>query len=156
GISGYLRQEFRELELLNEVTKLRYLKELPSSVCGVNRRDVLRTFLDFKGMNHEPAGLHEAIRKKPGENSFPLPIEPPVKWSLVGKDEPADLKGDSSSAKKRAASPSGEHPTQKRIRPNLLSSPLHLIWDASNWSCAYDSLFCALFDIWKSDQCDWT
>ncbi len=32
NLSGHLRQEFRELELLNEITKLRYENKLPDSV----------------------------------------------------------------------------------------------------------------------------
>jgi hypothetical protein len=35
--SGALRQEFRDLELLDEITKLRYHSKLPSSVEGVHR-----------------------------------------------------------------------------------------------------------------------
>ncbi|KAF8239143.1 hypothetical protein L208DRAFT_1218972, partial [Tricholoma matsutake] len=34
GASGYLRQEFRELELLNEITKLSYEGALPEHING--------------------------------------------------------------------------------------------------------------------------
>ncbi|KAJ7920930.1 hypothetical protein B0H13DRAFT_1481774, partial [Mycena leptocephala] len=34
GIPGWLRQEFRELELLNEISELRYRNRLPDSVKG--------------------------------------------------------------------------------------------------------------------------
>ncbi|KAJ7128335.1 hypothetical protein C8R44DRAFT_560038, partial [Mycena epipterygia] len=44
GISGYLRQEFRELELLNEITALRFLNKLHDSVRGINRREILRSY----------------------------------------------------------------------------------------------------------------
>ncbi|KAJ7124186.1 hypothetical protein C8R44DRAFT_551261, partial [Mycena epipterygia] len=44
GISGHLRQEFRELELLNEITALRFLNSLPDSIRGINRREILRSY----------------------------------------------------------------------------------------------------------------
>jgi hypothetical protein len=40
GASGYLQQEFRELELLDEITKLAYDNELPKHVNG-NLRNAL-------------------------------------------------------------------------------------------------------------------
>ncbi|KAJ7696999.1 hypothetical protein B0H17DRAFT_864523, partial [Mycena rosella] len=48
GISGYLRQEFRELELLNEITALRYENDLPVTVQGVNRKEILRAYQIWK------------------------------------------------------------------------------------------------------------
>ncbi|KAJ7939700.1 hypothetical protein B0H13DRAFT_1539107, partial [Mycena leptocephala] len=41
GISGYLRQEFRELELLDEITKLRHEGNLPRTVSGIYRGQLL-------------------------------------------------------------------------------------------------------------------
>jgi hypothetical protein len=34
GCSGALRQEFRELELLDEITRLHYIHKLPENVAG--------------------------------------------------------------------------------------------------------------------------
>ncbi|KAJ7304793.1 hypothetical protein DFH08DRAFT_654203, partial [Mycena albidolilacea] len=48
GISGYLRQEFRELELLNEITRKRYEGDLPSHVKGINRREIIYTYQAWK------------------------------------------------------------------------------------------------------------
>ncbi|KIJ91030.1 hypothetical protein K443DRAFT_76665, partial [Laccaria amethystina LaAM-08-1] len=42
GASGYLRQEFRELELLDDITKLRYNGQLPASINGQLRNSILR------------------------------------------------------------------------------------------------------------------
>ncbi|KAI4294047.1 hypothetical protein K525DRAFT_152912, partial [Schizophyllum commune Loenen D] len=41
GCSGALRQEFRELELLNEITKLQYEGKLPAEVTGHRRKDLI-------------------------------------------------------------------------------------------------------------------
>ncbi|KAJ7814972.1 hypothetical protein B0H14DRAFT_2265263, partial [Mycena olivaceomarginata] len=41
GITGHLRQELRELEVLDEITKLRFEGKLPLSVTGIYRRRLL-------------------------------------------------------------------------------------------------------------------
>ncbi|KAJ6618448.1 hypothetical protein B0H10DRAFT_1698108, partial [Mycena sp. CBHHK59/15] len=57
-------QEFRELELLNEITELRYSNKLPASVKGINRHELLRSFQLFKGGNYQPEEMSEHIRWK--------------------------------------------------------------------------------------------
>ncbi|KAF8575817.1 hypothetical protein K439DRAFT_1649436 [Ramaria rubella] len=42
GASGWLRQEFRELEILDEITKLRYEKKLPTNITGDRRNIIIR------------------------------------------------------------------------------------------------------------------
>ena len=37
GANGYIRQEFRELELLDQITKLRYENALPDDIDGHRR-----------------------------------------------------------------------------------------------------------------------
>ncbi|KAJ3917034.1 hypothetical protein F5877DRAFT_91440 [Lentinula edodes] len=49
GASGPLRKEFRELELLDEITRLRFEGKLDSSVMGSTRGTLIETFLDWKG-----------------------------------------------------------------------------------------------------------
>jgi len=45
GASGYLRQEFRELEILDEITQLRYDNALPDRITGDRRNIVI--FVNF-------------------------------------------------------------------------------------------------------------
>src|SRR6185369_4446613 len=59
-MSGFLRQEFRELEMLNEITRLRYKDELPESVNAKTRYALLRQFKEAKGEHYEPEGVHQA------------------------------------------------------------------------------------------------
>src|SRR4051794_7753118 len=40
GCSGYLRQEFRELELLDDITRLKYVGQLPDDILGSLRNDL--------------------------------------------------------------------------------------------------------------------
>ena len=52
GINGYLRQEFRELEMLNNITKLYYNCQLPAPMGGVPRKQVIYTFRQWKEQNY--------------------------------------------------------------------------------------------------------
>ena len=62
GCSGALRQEFRELELLDDITNLQYLKKLPVVVCGDTRKDIIESFRKWKGEYYIPRQVHQAIR----------------------------------------------------------------------------------------------
>ena len=62
GCSGALRQEFRELELLDNVTRLRYLGKLPVSVDGDTRHNVITSFREWKGDQYVPSTVHNSIR----------------------------------------------------------------------------------------------
>ncbi|KAL1711278.1 hypothetical protein EV715DRAFT_162138, partial [Schizophyllum commune] len=49
GCSGALRQEFRDLEMLNDITRMRYEGTLPESVQGHRRKDLIQSFRRWKG-----------------------------------------------------------------------------------------------------------
>ena len=49
GASGALRQEFRELELLDEISNLCYLGKLHKSVTGDTRNHLIKCFREWKG-----------------------------------------------------------------------------------------------------------
>ena len=44
GCSEYLRQEFREYEILNNITRLRYESLLPSYIEGSTRNSIIRQY----------------------------------------------------------------------------------------------------------------
>ena len=58
GASGALRQEFRELEMLDDITTLRYNGKLPSSVVGDRRNDLISAFRLLKGEKYVPSNVH--------------------------------------------------------------------------------------------------
>ena len=62
GPSGALRQEFRELELLDEIMSLMYTSKLPAAVCGDTRNNLIRAFREWKGLQYVPKIVHPAIR----------------------------------------------------------------------------------------------
>ena len=62
GCSGALRQEFRELELLDEITRLRFDGKLPSHVEGSTRNGIVTSFREWKGSQYVPSSVHSSIR----------------------------------------------------------------------------------------------
>ena len=86
GASGALRQEFRELEMLDDITMLHYNRKLPSSVVGVCRNDLISAFHLLKGVKYVPLNVHKAIRWK--ENDlFHLMEGTNIAWRIV---DPSD------------------------------------------------------------------
>ena len=63
GASGPLRQEFRELELLDNITTLIFNEKLPRKVAMGDRRNILiDQFREYKGKSYIPSTMHRAIR----------------------------------------------------------------------------------------------
>jgi hypothetical protein len=87
GLSGYLRQEFRELELLDEITKLNYENKLPNSVVGQVRYSLIQKYREWKGTSYVPENVHSSIRWSES-NPFPQKencTEIPFKFIQKGK-----------------------------------------------------------------------
>jgi hypothetical protein len=87
GCSGFLRQEFRELELLDEITLLKYEGRIPDSA-GINghRRNILiQQFRKWKGANYVPLNIHPSIawsKEDPFITDTTVNDSP---WSLVNQ-----------------------------------------------------------------------
>jgi hypothetical protein len=86
GASGALRQEFRELEMLDDITMLRYNGKLPSSVVGVRRNDLISTFRQLKGEKYVPSKVHRAIRWKEND-PFRLSEGTDAAWRIVDSSD---------------------------------------------------------------------
>jgi hypothetical protein len=59
--SGALRQEFRELELLDEITQLCHLRKLPLTISGDTRNNLISAFREWKGEQYVPHNVHPAL-----------------------------------------------------------------------------------------------
>ena len=57
-----LKQEFRELELLNEITRLRWEGTLEKGVGGNTRSTLLKSYLKVYGPKKCPRGVYSALR----------------------------------------------------------------------------------------------
>ena len=86
GHSGFLRQEFRELELLDEITRLRYLGKLPHSELQT-RRALIHWFRTLKGEDFVPKATHAAIH---WSKDNPIELEEPdddIDFELLKKSD---------------------------------------------------------------------
>jgi len=52
----------RELEILDNITKLRYCGSLPHHIDGHHRNSLIRQYQQWKGTHHVPALVHPAIQ----------------------------------------------------------------------------------------------
>jgi hypothetical protein len=85
GASGFLRQEFRELELLDDITKLRYENMLPDHINGQRRNSVIRQFQQWKGSAYVPPSTHPAIRWGKHDPLETLCVVTDSPWQLLNK-----------------------------------------------------------------------
>ena len=85
GASGALRQEFRELELLDDITRLRFEDKLPRKIAMADRRNILiDLFREYKGKNYIPSTTHVAIRWSKTDPFLEWPQVTEVDWRLIG------------------------------------------------------------------------
>jgi hypothetical protein len=173
GTTGFLRQELRELELLDEITKMSYEGSIPKSanVIGHCRNILINNFRQWKGASHVPSNIHPAITWSKS-NPFPLaPSVNDVKWNLVDQHK----KNSSNSQETQnisnfvpAKNTLNKHKCDEtesignikklKLAPPVVENsqpPIGLTWDARNFSCAYDSLFIILYNIWSTDPRKW-
>src|SRR5271168_4239104 len=62
GAPGYLRQEFRELELMDEITRLRFEDKLSPSINGNLRNALIRQYQLLKGESYVPDEVPDTLR----------------------------------------------------------------------------------------------
>jgi hypothetical protein len=84
--SGALRQEFRDLELLDEITKLHYLGRLPCSVKGDRHNTLIHNFRLHKGMSYVPNTVHCAIKWSKKDPMLD-PIADDLPWNVVTQEQ---------------------------------------------------------------------
>jgi hypothetical protein len=156
--SGSLRQEFRELELLDDITRLKYEGELPELVNGSTRNDLIDQFKQWKGDLYVPEHTDASLRWS-ANDPMHLSMSSKAKGSYI----PA--KGSKPITRGPPSSPSEGRPSkrQKTAKPLPQSGPVFdedgptgIEWDGEDYSCSYDTLFTILFDIWAQNPKLWT
>ena len=180
GISGYLRQEFRELEILNTITIKAYEGRLPDSVKGRLRNVLIRSYQKCVEYNGEhDLGWHPAIRWGPHETQLQTEDEDGF-WSeelntamaiykIEKKNNTKSNKGSIKTHAVHGAEPSisasekvkgkqaeiTHQPKAKKFKssvdPTTEKGPLGLKWDSENFSCGYDSFFTIIYNIWRDN-----
>jgi DNA-directed RNA polymerase subunit M/transcription elongation factor TFIIS len=214
GCSGYLRQEFRELEILDDITRLRFENDLPDTIQGNFRNSLIRSYQNCKGTSYipektdtllrwsanDPMKLLEEVTNiewpidkskkqlgvKPVTSYIPAKGSKPVVSKSIAKHviSESEEEPESSPARKKqkksnvAKVPNSSNPSKsskhslsdndKDISPakkkgktshtptGSMASPLGLVWDNLDYSCAYDSFFGILYNIWVLDPVKWS
>ncbi|KAK0432950.1 hypothetical protein EV421DRAFT_1719022, partial [Armillaria borealis] len=155
GLNGALHQEFRELEMLDKITRLRYERCLPITIRGYRRYTLIDAYHKVKGIYYVPASVHPVITW-----SRALPFQPnfveDIPWHII--EQP-----------KKKAKQKGRHsdvfpPIPKTVQAtkkgHIFSRSLIPAHDASanlygtrwsNNSCTYDAFFAVVFNLWCSD-----
>ena len=178
GASGALRQEFRELEILDDITRLNFNEKLPINIAMADRRNTLiDLFRKWKGEKYIPSAMHPAIRWS--KNDPFLEYQDCVDWQIevnskVDNGETTKITGVTVPlATPPAAQSNYTHiPTAtlgKRKKSNIVprwqgakkvkfghyndpSAPIQLnVPLGTQWqnnSCAYDAIITVLFNIW--------
>src|SRR6266536_2419017 len=172
GCSGYLRQEFREQELLDDITRLRYEGQLPAHINGNLRNTLLHLFQQWKGLDYVPPKTDKCLRWSSDDPLDLIPMVTDSTWQILDKSNnsavattlkakkaasafvPARGSQALTARQKRAieddkvSSPSKKQKTSASSSGSHNNAPIGLVWDADNHSCAYDALFVILHDIW--------
>ncbi|KAF5372512.1 hypothetical protein D9758_005259 [Tetrapyrgos nigripes] len=174
---GGYRQELRELELLDEITRLKYLGILSPSVFGDRRSSLIKSFRTVQGINFVPASVHKSIE---WNDSDPLPdtFDSGETWQIISADNETDqknkrqLKGNFKTAKgatqnetkgrtlkRKAQAEESERPSttpKKKIKEDVpaqiqRNSASYLSYPSLRWflnSCAYDSAIILLYYLY--------
>jgi hypothetical protein len=161
GLPGHLHQEFREIQLLDTMTKEIYKGQLNKDYLGSLQNPIIYKYQTEikKDSNclHGSLKLSNAkyIIKNEGHNEDGT-------WNLNVYQKLIHFNGNKTELKQKLP---GSHTIDegtiidkchKKIRLNSMSfqnsigqSPIGLTWDEKNYSCAYDSLFTVLYHIWN-------
>src|SRR5882762_8811318 len=91
GASGYLRQEFCELELLDEITKLRYEGELTECIQGNFRNPLIRAYQKWKGTEYVPPLTHPALQWSVEDPLPLLSVVTDAPWHIIDKKKKKEV-----------------------------------------------------------------
>ena len=158
-----LAQEFRDTEILDEITTLMFEGRLNENVQGQTRSELIRTYVEY----HQPIlqHLHQSIAASTndiGDRTVVVPIVndiPTKKRKATGNNTSGSLEENTidERASKQARTtndiPSNEpndhadrNGSRRSSNSTLTFRPLN--WDRENWSCAYDSVLQAMYAMW--------
>ena len=164
GCSGALRQEYRELELLDDIVRLRYNSTLPANVYGDRRNTLLESFRLAMGKAYTPPHLHRSLewsKDRPFSSYSDCAYAWNHRFEADGSSH-LQLRGavhQSGAQKRKIDVVDGVEPRNSKnlVPPSCPSTltfvPCGPIW--SNNSCAYDSLTAALYNIWQENPVQW-
>ncbi|KAF5318409.1 hypothetical protein D9611_013936 [Ephemerocybe angulata] len=126
GISGHLRQEFRMIDTLDEITKRRYDREIPAEVVQKLRASTVVAYKTWK-RKEGSAGESEASKRNRKRKADHIALVESAKKKIrVDPEIPRESR-------------------QEEFREKWLDS---WEWDSVDWSCAHDSFLTILRYVW--------
>lgn len=98
--SGAMRQEFRELELLDEITKLHYIDKLPIPLINETRLSLIQQYRLHKGHTYVPSSVHPSLKWTSSDPMLdpiqpcipPIPFKQKHPFSMPSTTSPSLLK----------------------------------------------------------------
>ena len=87
GASGYLRQEFCELEIMDEISQLRFEDCLPSIINGHLRNAIIRQYQNFKGELYVPEIVPDTLKWTISDPMNILKVQTDIPWCLIEKNK---------------------------------------------------------------------
>ncbi len=181
NISGALQQEFRELELLDDITDKHYRGKTVLLLGDNSRNSLIKAYRDAQGLLYVPPSTHKAIRWSKKDPLLEAEIHN-FGWHIAN---PTDEKDNVSVGEtKKELVQKSDTITQKRVHDLIMTpekqrntagyvmSPPRKSKKSQNtnnthqqicnhvpegfaWSdnsCAYDSVMTILFSLWTSDN----
>jgi hypothetical protein len=157
GLSGHLRQEFRELHLLDTITKGIYEGRLEKRFLAPLRNPMIYKYQNEYNYKHSN-NLHRALNFSDGECIIKEKGEDGT-WNMNVYQNLTNFNRGIKEVKRKSMDPASVEKIRKKIKLNSSSSrnlnsrsPLGLTWDEKDYSCAYDSLLTVLHHIWDEGQ----
>ncbi|TFK57944.1 hypothetical protein BDN72DRAFT_738809, partial [Pluteus cervinus] len=164
GVDGALRQEFRELEMLDLITLLHYEGKLPPNnniLTGV-RNSTIHNFLSKCPNENIPKHIHHTIGWS-AKDPFKLDSTGELPWYHPKKrkhgDDDADDKTHQQKSKGKVANIHEQGHQSKKQKTDHSPQNSLLNPDGTQWqnnSCAYDSIVTVLYNVWKANPVYWT
>ncbi|KAJ7037570.1 hypothetical protein C8F04DRAFT_952489 [Mycena alexandri] len=162
GMPGYLRQELRELELLDEITRLQYAGTLPRSVTGLYRRQLLRSYTRWKGNTADPVHFHPSMQSTDSERDVKQlnrSFDDYAEWSTYGSKAQKHSRGAEEIEKAARKKRKNDYTVGPERLTEMIRSPEYypvgFVWDAVDHSCGYDATFTILANIWRENPHRW-
>lgn len=150
-LDGALRQEYRELAYLSTITDLLYEGVMPAGVIKSTRWDTIATYRGWKSTSG--SNVHDAP-VFPTEDA----VAPPTGFFNYQHETIAAVE-----KRKLQETELTDAPLPKKRKlpePTLANlawaAPAGPLWDASDWSCAYDAWTFVWHGLWQCDRVKWS
>lgn len=163
GLSTDLLREFRELEIMDDITERRFDGTLPSTVRGSTRSELIKSYQSTYGKLYVPHEVHPAVDWSAADPRKLEPCGSMEMWRSAYRRKchkrraPADTR-DGTQGSKHRKQDDGKLPcTVQRDCGRNLHSPVYSEvpsgprWDANDWSCVYDAFLTIVYNAEKDE-----